>query len=326
MSCTEVIKPKNCIDLSKEVFDLEIEELKKVRDKIGNEIEDAVEMILKSKGRVVITGIGKSGIIGKKITASLASTGTQSIFMNAAEGLHGDLGMIYKDDIVIAISNSGNSKEVVDLLPSINRIGCKVIALTGNRNSYLGKRADLVLDIGVEKEACPMNLAPTSSTTATLVMGDALTVSLIKRKNFTPENFALYHPGGSLGRKLLTRVKDLMNTDIPIVYEDTDLKNIIYEISSKRLGVTIVYNNNNEATGIITDGDIRRSVFDNYEDIKSVTARDIMTRNFKYIDKNEMANYALELMEENKVTSLVVLEEKNVIGIITTHDVYDFKS
>lgn len=325
MDCIEVIKPENYIELSKEVFDLEIEELKKVRDKIGNEIEDAVEMIFESKGRVVITGIGKSGIIGKKITASLASTGTQAIFMNAAEGLHGDLGMIYKDDIVIAISNSGSSQEVVNLLPSIKKIGAKIIAMTGNKNSQLGQAADLVLDIGIEKEACPMNLAPTSSTTATLVMGDAITVSLIKKRNFKPENFAVYHPGGALGRKLLTRVKDLMNIEVPKVYENTNLKDIIYEISSKRLGMTMVYNCNDEVTGIITDGDIRRTVFDKLEDIKNIKAVDIMTRDFKTIDKNEMANDALDIMDSKKISSLAVVKDKKVEGIVTIHDLFDFR-
>lgn len=325
MDYMELIKTKSYVDISKEVFDLEIEELKRVRNKIGNEIEEAVEMIFQSKGRVVITGIGKSGIIGKKITASLASTGTQSIFMNAAEGLHGDLGMIYKDDIVIAISNSGSSREVLDLIPSINKIGAKIIAMTGNKNSLLGQAADLVLDIGIEKEACPMNLAPTSSTTATLVMGDALTVSLIEKRNFKPENFALYHPGGALGRRLLTRVKDLMNKEVPIVYEDTSLKNVIYEISSKRLGMTTVYNYNDEVTGIITDGDIRRTVFDKFEDMKKIRAIDIMTSEFKTIDKDEMASDALDIMDCNKISSLVVLKDKRVEGILTIHDLFDFK-
>lgn len=325
MDCMGLIESRSYIDISKEVFDLEIEELKKVRDKIGKEIDEVVKMIFESKGRVVITGIGKSGIIGKKITASLASTGTQSIFMNAAEGLHGDLGMICNDDIVIAISNSGSSQEVVNLLPSIKKIGAKIIAMTGNRNSPLGQAADIILDIGIEKEACPMDLAPTSSTTATLVMGDALTVSLIKHKNFKPENFAVYHPGGALGRRLLTRVKDLMSTEIPIVYEDTDLKNIIYEISSKRLGMTMVYNSNDEVTGIITDGDIRRTVFEKIEDIKNIRARDIMTRNFKTIDKNEMANDALDIMDTNKISSLAIVKDKKVQGIVTIHDLFDFR-
>lgn len=316
----------NYVELSKNVFDLEIEELKKVRDRVGIEINEAVELIFNSKGRVVVTGIGKSGIIGKKIAASMASTGTQTLFMNAAEGLHGDLGMIYKDDIVIAISNSGSSKEVLDLLPSIKKIGAKIIAMTGNMNSILAKEANLILDIGIEKEACPMNLAPTSSTTATLVMGDALTVSLIKRRNFKPENFAIYHPGGALGRRLLTRVEDLMHTTLPIVSQDSTLNDIVYEISSKRLGMTLVYDIERTLVGLITDGDIRRSVFDNFDDLKAITAKDIMTQNYKFINKTQMANEALEVMETNKISSLVVLEDKNVQGIITMHDVFDFRT
>lgn len=324
MGCIEVIKSKNYVDLSKEVFNLEIEELKKVRDKIGSEIEDAVEMIFESKGRVVITGIGKSGIIGKKIAASLASTGTQSIFMNAAEGLHGDLGMIYKDDIVIAISNSGNSQEVVDLLPSIKRIGAKIIGMTGNTNSKLAQSSDLVLDIGIEKEACPMNLAPTSSTTATLVMGDALTVSLINKRDFRPEKFAIYHPGGALGRRLLTRVKDLMHTNIPKVKEDANLKDILDEIISNRLTMTMVVDSNKQFIGIITDGDIRRTVFNKYENIKEIKAKDIMSKGFKSISSNEMLSFALEKFEEEKVSSLVVLEKESVVGIVTMQDIIDF--
>lgn len=324
MDCIDVIKSKNYIDISKDVFDLEINELKKVRDKIGSEIEDAVEMIFESKGRVVITGIGKSGIIGKKISASLASTGTQSIFMNAAEGLHGDLGMIYKDDIVIAISNSGSSQEVLDLLPSIKRIGAKIIAMTGNKNSKLGQAADLVLDIGIEKEACPMNLAPTSSTTATLVMGDALTVSLINKRDFRPEKFAIYHPGGALGRRLLTRVKDLMHTNIPKVEDDASLKRILDEIINKRLTMTMVIDNNNQFVGIITDGDIRRSVFNKYENIKDIKAKDIMSKGFKCIDSNEMLSFALERFEEEKVSALVVLEQESIVGIVTMQDIIDF--
>ncbi|WP_394866655.1 KpsF/GutQ family sugar-phosphate isomerase [Paraclostridium bifermentans] len=325
MICVEELSKESYVDISKDVFNLEIEELKKVRDKIDNSIEDAVQMIFNADGRVIVTGIGKSGIIGKKIAASLASTGTQSIFMNAAEGLHGDLGMIYRDDIVIAISNSGSSQEVIDLIPSIKRIGAKIIAMTGDTKSTLGKSADLVLDIGIDKEACPMNLAPTSSTTATLVMGDALTVSLINIRKFKPEKFALYHPGGALGRRLLTRVKDLMHEDVPVVYEDTKLRDVIYEISSKRLGMTMVYNKNNEVTGIITDGDIRRTVFDKFENIKKIKASDIMTKEFKTIDKNEMANYALDIMDSSKISSLAIVENNKVEGIITIHDLFDFK-
>lgn len=320
----ESVEHLNFIETAKEVFELEISELEKVKSRIGNEFSEAVEMIYNSTGRVVITGIGKSGIIGKKIAASLASTGTQSFFMNAAEGLHGDLGMIFKDDVVIAISNSGSSQEVLNLIPSIKQIGNQLIAMTGNSSSPLAVAADLVLDIGIDKEACPLNLAPTSSTTATLVMGDALTVALIKKRDFKPESFAVYHPGGALGRRLLTRVRDLMHTDVPKVSQDSNIQDIIYEISSKRLGLTLVYEGD-KAIGIITDGDIRR-VIGKLKDLSAISAVEIMSTNYKYILESEMANVALEEMDDNKISSLVVQNDNHqVTGIITLHDVFGFK-
>lgn len=312
------------IETAKEVFDIEIQQLNNLKSKIGKEFEDVIECILESKGRVIVTGIGKSGIIGKKISASLASTGTNSFFMHAAEALHGDLGMVYKDDIVIAISNSGSSQEVIDMLPSLQRIGCTIIAMTGNINSTLAKESNFILNIGVEKEACPLNLAPTSSTTATLVMGDALVITLLKKRNFKPEKFALYHPGGALGRRLLTRVKDLMHTNIPKVEEEASLKEVLDEIINKRLTMTMVFSSCNKMTGIITDGDIRRTVFDRYDNIKELKAKDIMSKGFKYISSNEMLSFALEKFEEEKVSSLVVLEDGNVVGIITLQDIVDF--
>ncbi|MCA0981096.1 MULTISPECIES: KpsF/GutQ family sugar-phosphate isomerase [Exiguobacterium] len=320
----ESIKNLNFVDIAKEVIELEISELEKMKNRIGNEFVDAVDLIFNTSGRVVITGIGKSGIIGKKIAASLASTGTQSFFMNAAEGLHGDLGMVYKDDIVIAISNSGSSQEVLNLIPSIKQIGSKLIAMTGNVNSPLAKASDVVLNIGIDKEACPLNLAPTSSTTATLVMGDALTVALIKKRDFKPESFAVYHPGGALGRRLLTRVRDLMHTEIPKVDYDANIQDIIYEISSKRLGLTLVYSDT-KVVGIITDGDIRR-VIGKLKDLSSVTANEIMSPKYKHILESEMANVALEYMDSNKISNLVVHDANDEVkGIITLHDVFGFK-
>lgn len=320
----ESIKNLNFVDIAKEVIELEISELEKMKNRIGDEFVDAVDLIFNTSGRVVITGIGKSGIIGKKIAASLASTGTQSFFMNAAEGLHGDLGMVYKDDIVIAISNSGSSQEVLNLIPSIKQIGSKLIAMTGNVNSPLAKSSDVVLNIGIDKEACPLNLAPTSSTTATLVMGDALTVALIKKRDFKPESFAVYHPGGALGRRLLTRVRDLMHTEIPKVDYDANIQDIIYEISSKRLGLTLVYSDT-KAVGIITDGDIRR-VIGKLKDLSSVTANEIMSPKYKHILESEMANVALEYMDSNKISNLVVHDANDEVkGIITLHDVFGFK-
>ena len=313
------------IKIAKEVFDLEMIELDKVKSKINEEFSRVVELIFESKGRVIVTGIGKSGIIGKKIAASLASTGTNSFFMHSAEALHGDLGMVYKDDIVIAISNSGNSQEVLDILPSIKRIGATLVAMTGNIKSSLAREAEYILDIGIDNEACPLNLAPTSSTTSTLVMGDALTVALIKRRDFKPEKFALYHPGGALGRRLLTRIKDLMITELPKVTLQTEFKDIIYEISSKRIGMTLVYNNEN-AIGIITDGDIRRAIA-NCQDLNNLNAEKIMTSGYKSIFSNEKATVALEKMQEFKVSSLIVLDEKvnsKIVGIITMHDLFPF--
>lgn len=315
----------NSISIAKEVFDLEIIELNKVKSKINEEFSRVIDLIFESKGRVIVTGIGKSGIIGKKIAASLASTGTNSFFMHAAEALHGDLGMVYKDDIVIAISNSGNSQEILDILPSIKRIGATLIAMTGNLNSSLAQEAEYILDIGIENEACPLDLAPTSSTTATLVMGDALTVALIKKRDFKPEKFALYHPGGALGRKLLTKINDLMITEIPKVTVETELKDIIYEISSKRIGMTLVYQDN-DAIGIITDGDIRRAIA-NCDDLNKLNANQIMTKGYKTISSREKATVALEKMQEFKVSSLIVIDEKNlsqIVGIVTMHDIFPF--
>lgn len=315
------------INIAKEVFDLEMIELDKVKSKINEEFARIVELIFESKGRVIVTGIGKSGIIGKKIAASLASTGTNSFFMHSAEALHGDLGMVYRDDIVIAISNSGSSQEVLDILPSIKRIGATLIAMTGNRNSILAKEAEYVLDIGIENEACPLDLAPTSSTTATLVMGDALTVALIKRRDFKPEKFALYHPGGALGRRLLTSIKDLMVTEVPKVTLQSELKDIIYEISSKRIGMTLVYENQ-KAIGIITDGDIRRSIA-NCEDLNKLNAEQIMSKGYKTIKNDAKATVALEKMQEFKVSSLVVIDAKSsseIVGIVTMHDLFPFIS
>lgn len=315
----------NSIMIAKEVFDIEMIELDKVKSRINDEFDKIVELIFASKGRLIVTGIGKSGIIGKKIAASLASTGTNSFFMHSAEALHGDLGMVYKDDIVIAISNSGNSQEVLDILPSIKRIGATLIAMTGNSESQLAREAEYILDVGVDNEACPLHLAPTSSTTSTLVMGDALTIALIKRRDFRPENFALYHPGGALGRKLLTRISDLMVTDLPSVTLKSEFKDIIYEISSKRIGLTLVYENK-KAIGIITDGDIRRGIA-SCGDLNKINAEKIMSKKYKTILSNEKATVALEKMQEFKISSLIVLDEKNVneiVGIITMHDLFPF--
>jgi len=314
----------NILEEANKIFEIEIEELKKVQKRLGGELEKALNLILKSKGKLVVTGIGKSGIIGKKISATLASTGTQSIFMNASEGLHGDLGMVGKEDVVLAISNSGASKEVLEILPAIKKIGAKIIAMTGNIKSELAKKGDVILDIGVEKEACPLNLAPpTSSTTATLVMGDVISALLIKMRNFKPENFALYHPGGSLGRKLLTKVKDIMiaGENLPIAKKEDGIDKILLELTQKRVGAVCIVENNLDLIGLVTEGDIRRAL-NNKEQFFEFKAEDIMTKNPEKITSEQMAIEALELMEEreNQISVLPVVELNKVVGMIRIHD------
>lgn len=310
------------INYAKEIFDSEIEELKIVREKIDSEMIDVVNIILESKGKVVVTGIGKSGLIGKKIAATLASTGTYAVFMNSAEGLHGDLGMISKDDVVLAISNSGNSDEIVAILPSIKKIGAKIVAMTGNRNSKLGRAAYKILNIGVKREGCPLNLAPMSSTTSTLVMGDALAAILIKMRDFKPENFALYHPGGSLGKRLLMRVSDVMHKDekIPFCDKESSIDNVILVMTEKRLGAVCVMNGD-LMVGIITEGDIRRAL-KRKEEFFNLKAKDIMTRNFTRVSEDSMAIDALELMEnrESQISVLPVFKDVKLVGIVRVHD------
>lgn len=312
---------------AKEIFTIEREQLAIVEKKIDKEFEKAVKLIIETKGKVVITGIGKSGIIGQKIAATLASTGTLAIFMNAAEGLHGDLGMISSDDVVIGISNSGNSDELISIIPAIKKIGAKLIAMTGNPKSNLGIHANCILNIGVEKEGCPLDLAPMSSAVATLAMGDALAAVLIKLKNFKPENFALYHPGGSLGRRLLLKVSDIMHKkeDLALLDLDTGVEEVITELSSKRLGAVCVLGDNGELEGIITEGDIRRAL-KNKEEFFNYKASDIMTKNPISINEDLMAIEALEIMEnrENQISVLpVVRDKKELLGLLRIHDLFE---
>ena len=312
---------------SQEVFKQELTELEKVSRRIGNEMNDVVDLIYSCSGKVVVTGIGKTGIIGHKIASSLASTGTPSFFMNAAEAMHGDLGMISKSDVVIVLSNSGTSQEVLRIVGPIKRIGCPIVAITGNPQSTLAKESDYVLDVAVEKEACPLGLAPTSSTTAALIMGDALVVSLIERRNFKSEEFALYHPGGALGKRLLVRVRDVMHSDVPLVREDAPFKDVIYEVSNKRLGMTIVSNMEGKPVGIITDGDIRRAI-QNFNEATHLKAKEFMTIGFKSVVESQRVEDALCLMENNKITTLAVMKDKNdtsIIGIIHIHDIFEYK-
>ena len=283
---------------------------------INAEFANAVELIYNSKGRVIITGIGKSAIIANKIVATLNSTGTPSVFMHAADAIHGDLGLILKDDVVICISKSGNTPEIKVLVPLIKNGPNKMIAITGNKDSFLGQQADFVLDAYVEKEACPNNLAPTTSTTAQLVIGDALAVCLLELRGFSSKDFAKYHPGGSLGKKLYLRVSDLSSQNMkPAVSPETNLKQVIIEISEKMLGVTAVIEDQ-KIIGIITDGDLRRmlSKSDNFSEL---TAREIMSKNPKRIDNNAMAVDAMELMETFGISQLLVEEDGRYAGVVT---------
>ena len=296
------------------------ESISKLVNYIDTDFVKAVETIFNSKGRLVVTGIGKSAIIAQKIVATLNSTGTPSLFLHASEAIHGDLGMVQPDDVVICISKSGNSPEIKVLVPLLKRFGNKLIAITGNVTSFLGKEADYTLNTFVEKEACPNNLAPTNSTTAQLVIGDAIAICLMEMKNFTAEDFAKYHPGGALGKKLLLRVGEMLDTTHkPIVSSDSSVKTVIVEISEKRLGVTAVVENE-KVIGIITDGDIRR-MLNKTETISGLTAKDIMTINPKMIKTTDLVSDALNILEDFSITQLVVVDGNEYKGVLHLHDI-----
>ena len=310
------------IEKAKEVIRKEAEAVLNLEKKINSEFQKAVEMVLKCKGRVIVTGMGKSGLIGKKIAATLASTGTSAIFLHPVEGLHGDLGIVRRDDVVIAITKSGETEELQQLFPLFKRLGVPIISLTGNPKSPAAEKSDVVIDVSVDEEACPNNLVPTSSTTAALVMGDALAIALLEERHFSAEDFALLHPGGYLGKRLLLKVKDIMHTgtDIPIISEDANMKEVILEMTSKRFGATTVVNEKKELTGIFTDGDLRRLV-EKTEEIFKLKAREVMTRNPKTISEEELAAKALNRMEFYNITCLIVPDwKKEPIGILHLHD------
>ena len=287
---------------------------------INTNFENAVKFIYNSKGRVIVTGIGKSANIAAKIVATFNSTGTPAIFMHAADAIHGDLGSVLEHDVVICISKSGNTPEIKVLVPLIKNYGNKIIAITGNVDSFLGKNADFALNTFVEKEACPNNLAPTTSTTAQLVMGDALAICLLELKEFSSTDFAKYHPGGALGKRLYLRVSDLiLNNELPQVSQNESIVKVIVEISEKRLGVTAVVENS-KIIGIITDGDIRRMLTKSTE-INHLTAKDIMSKNPKTIQEDAMAIEALERMETNSITQILVTNhDNNYKGVVHLHD------
>ncbi|MEE0266543.1 MAG: KpsF/GutQ family sugar-phosphate isomerase [Bacteroidales bacterium] len=310
------------LEIVKQTIKKESESIKKLLDYVDNEFVSAVKEIFNSKGRVIISGIGKSAIIGNKIVATLNSTGTPAIFMHAAEAIHGDLGIIQPDDVVICMSKSGNTPEIKVLTPLVKSRGNKLIALVGNTDSYLAKSADYVLNCTVEKEACPNNLAPTSSTTAQLVLGDALAVALLYCKNFTAQDFARYHPGGSLGKRLYLKVSDLyVKNEKPQVSLSTPLRDTLMEITSKRLGCTVVAEEDN-ILGIITDGDLRRMLNNkNIIDTQTQTAEQIMTKNPKTITADAFAVEAFTIMQQHHITQLIVTDENNkYLGIIHIHD------
>jgi len=310
----------NIIQLAKKSMISQSQSIAKLIDFIDNSFAEAVNLIYKSKGRLIVTGIGKSAIIAQKIVATMNSTGTPSLFLHASEAIHGDLGMVQNEDVVICISKSGNSPEIKVLVPIIKNFGNKLISITGNITSFLGKEADITLNTYVEKESCPNNLAPTNSTTAQLVMGDSLAVCLMEMRDFKAEDFAKYHPGGALGKKLLLRVQDMLDTNKkPFVNPDSSIKDVIVEISEKRLGVTAVIEND-KVIGIITDGDIRR-MLNKTETIAGLTAKDIMTINPKTIKSTDMVVDALNILEDYSITQLIVVDNEIYKGVIHLHDI-----
>lgn len=319
----------NHAERAKQIFDEEIIELQHLRDSIDGSFDQVVEVLYACQGKIVVLGIGKTGIIGHKMAASFASTGTPSIFVNAAEAMHGDLGMISKNDVVILVSNSGETNEILNAIDPIQRIGCIIVALTGNLQSPLAQRSDYALSVHVDHEACPLGLAPTTSTTATLLMGDALMVCLMELRHFKAENFALYHPGGALGRKLMGRVKNFMTTDVPRVQLDTPFRDVVCEMSDKHLGMTMVYDQLNteegKCLGIITDGDVRRAI-QRFNDVH-ITAEQVMTPSYKKISQDALLTDALAIMDKHNITTLAVTayaDSTQIIGIISIHHIIDF--
>jgi len=312
------------IEEAKKVIRIEAAALSALADSIDSSFEKAVRMILASKGRVIVTGMGKSGLIGQKIASTMASTGTPAFFLHPGEALHGDLGMIIKGDVVIAISNSGETEEVLRILPIVKRIGADLISMTGKPASTLAKTGDIHLNVAIKEEACPLGLAPTASTTATLAMGDALAVALLVEHGFRAEDFALFHPGGALGKKLLLSVNDMMHSGsaVPLVNADMLMKQAIFEITSKGLGCTGVLDTDGALAGVVTDGDLRRAL-EKGTDFLNHPAGELMTGNPKRILRNELAAKGLQKMEQHSITSLFVFEDENSkkpVGILHLHD------
>ncbi|HAD03406.1 MAG: D-arabinose 5-phosphate isomerase [Desulfuromonadales bacterium GWD2_61_12] len=312
------------IATARRVLTIEAEALQALAARLDSTFEQAVELMLNCSGRVVISGMGKSGLVCQKIAATMASTGTPAFFLHPAEGIHGDLGMLMKGDVVIAVSNSGETEEVTRILPVIKRMGLPLITMSGNPRSTLARAGDVFLDISVKEEACPLGLAPTASTTATLAMGDALAVALLVRRGFREEDFALFHPGGALGKRLLLRVEDLMHSGdaLPLVGEATPLREALFEITSKKLGITGVRNERGELVGVFSDGDLRRSMEQGF-DLLNRPVGELMNRQPKRIVRTQLAAKAVQTMEQYSITSLFVFEAEESyipVGIIHLHD------
>lgn len=313
---------KSISELAKEVLDIEANSILKLKANVNGNFEKAIEILYSCKGRVIVTGMGKSGLIGKKIAATLSSTGTPSYFLHPAESVHGDSGIITREDVIIAISNSGETQELLSLLPLLKRFGVPLIALTGGINSTLAKTSDVFLDISVEKEACPLNKAPTASTTATLAMGDALAVCLLEKRGFSEEDFLVFHPSGALGKGFLYTVSELMIKDdkLPLAFEDELFTDVIEVISQKKLGLAIITDKNGELTGVLTDGDIRRTLI-KHPNVSGLKVKEVMTVRPKTILATELAAKALHLMEKYSITALAITDEtQKPVGVLHIHD------
>ncbi len=319
------MESREVIQQAKKVLEIEAQAVSGLIPRLGNEFVQAVDLLYSTKGRVFITGMGKSGHIGQKISATLSSTGTPTFFIHPGEGKHGDLGMISRNDTVVILSNSGETEEIIDLLPFFNRFNISLICITGDPRSTLAKGSQVVIDVSVKEEACPLNLAPTASSTATLAMGDAIAVALLLKRGFKEEDFALFHPGGKLGRRLLLRVEDVMHAgeQIPQVGEESSMKDALMEITTKKLGMTTVLDSEGSLSGIITDGDLRRWLerAESSQEIFKQKAKEVMTKNPKKIQPHSLAAQAVLKMEKHAITSLVVLNsDQKVLGIVHLHD------
>jgi arabinose-5-phosphate isomerase len=312
------------LDIAKKVLKTEADAVYALIEKLNSNFEKAVEIVYKSKGRVVVTGMGKSGLVAKKIAATLSSTGTPAFFLHPAEASHGDLGMVTADDIIIAISNSGETEEILGLIPFLKRFNIRIISIAGNPDSTLSKTADVTLDVSVKEEACPIGIVPTASTTAAMAMGDALAIALLLKRGFKEEDFAFFHPRGSIGKKLFIKVKDLMHIgdSLPAVPLDTPMSKAVIEMSSKRLGLTVVLDNKGKIAGIVTDGDVRRGLEKWGGRLFELTAGEVMTKKPKTVSEEELAAKALSIMQSYSITALVVSNKnRKPIGIIHLHDI-----